>query len=355
MKINLLNFLFIISITLIIPAPVMSNVKSELKRLEQEIESIRQRVGVSADSRQLNLYGSFRPVFTLENNGNDTVLDVRDGLSRFGLAGGTQVLESSQVFFSGEWNVKLAEDGRIEGTRLAFVGIKGILGRLTLGKQRPPHYRLIAEHVDIFNHASSPYGYYNQGPFFVDNMTSYHYQLQGLTIQAAFRADGATGNDREDMINVGLGFNHKNLYVGVAYLSMVAPSTGVRGPNEEGDETESIALASYIHLDTLYLAAAYQGGSQSPEGGGDLDVATLDVSMAYALAHRYKIKAGLFIYDDGISGRGSNKNKGVNLTLEHRVADNVRIYGEYLVKYFDQRDLVNAISFGFSYDFDAEL
>lgn len=347
--------LSLIITVLITSAPALADVEGDLKRLEQEIESIRKQVGASPDSSRLNLYGTFRPVQTFEDDGTDSVSDLRDGLSRFGLTGSTPVLDSSKVFFRGEWNVKIADGGQIDGARKAFVGIEGAFGRIVLGKQRPPHYNLIAEHVDIFNHASSPYAYDNVGPFFVDNMTSYKYQLQGLKIEAAFRSDGASGKDTEDMINAGLSFTQSNLYFGLAYLKTIFPSTGAGGPNDEGAESENIALASYITLDKLYLAAAYQAVTQTPETGSDVDVATLDVSAAYTLPSRYKVKAGIFIYDDGIDGAASGKNQGVNLTLERQLADNVRVHAEYLTRDFDEGDAVNAVSFGIRYDFEADL
>lgn len=344
---------------------VQADVSSDLDRLEKEIEQIRQQTNAkqtianNGSAKTLNLYGTFRPVFTVEDDGTDSASDVRDGLSRFGLSGSTPVMESSKAFFRGEWNIRIADGGQIDGTssgaRKAFVGIEGSLGRVAIGKQRPPHYNLIAEHVDIFNHAASPYAYDNVGPFFVDNMTTYQYKVDGLNFQAAFRSDGASGKDNEDMINAGIGYNVSNMYVAAAYLKSTSPSTGVGGPNEEGAETENLAIATYVNFDEFYLAAAYQAVTQTPEVGSDIDVTTLDVSAAYALPSDYKVKAGVFVYDDGIDGVASMNNQGVNLTLERQLADNVRVHVEYLTKDFDEGDAVNALSVGFRYDFHADL
>jgi len=359
MKKSIAKIIPLIISSLIVSAPVTADVAADLKRLEQEIEKIRKKEGISENPSKLNLYGTFRPVLTIEDDGNDTASDLRDGLSRFGLAGSTPVMGSGSAFFRGEWNVRLADGGQIDGTaagaRKAFVGLEGVFGRVVLGKQRPPHYNLIAEHVDIFNHASSPYAYDNVGPFFVDNMTSYSYKRQGLTVEAAFRSDGAAGKDNEDLVNAGISMKTNGMYFSAAYLKLTSPSTGAGGPNEEGAETENLAVASYINLDKLYLAAAFHAVTQTPEVGSDVDVTTLDVSAAYALPDRYKVKTGVFLYDDGISGATSNKNQGINLTLEKQLADNVRVHVEYLTKDVDEGDAVSALSFGMRYDFDADL
>jgi predicted porin len=349
----------LLAMILVLAPTVQADVAGDLDRIEKEIEKIRQQTNSAqaASAKTLSLYGTFRPVFTMEDDGTDSASDVRDGLSRFGLAGSTPVMGSSKAFFRGEWNIRVADGGQIDGTssgaRKAFVGIEGTLGRVVIGKQRPPHYNLIAEHVDIFNHASSPYAYDNVGPFFVDNLTTYQYKIKGLNFQAAFRSDGASGKDNEDMINAGVGFNMKNMYVAAAYLKTVAPEQA--NPNKEGAETESMAFAGYINIDKLYLAGAYQAVTQTPEVGSDVDETTLDISAAYALPKRYKMKAGIFVYDDGINGAASSSNQGVNITLERQLADNVRVHVEYLIKDFDEGDATNALSVGFRYDFEADL
>lgn len=348
-------------ITLLLASAVQADVADDLNRLEKEIEKIRQQENLPQKSAsQLNIYGTFRPILTAEDDGTDNSVDVGDGLSRFGLTGSTPVMESSKVFFRGEWNIRLHEGGQLNGTaqdgaRKAFVGIEGELGRVAIGKQRPPHYNLIAEHVDIFNHRSSPYAYDNAGPFFVDNMTTYQYKdkANGLNFQAAVRSDGTSGKNNEDMVNAGLGFTANNMYLAIAYLKSTSPSQA--DSNEEGSETENVALATYIHLDDLYLAAAYQTITETTELGNDVDVTTLDVSAAYTLPNRYKVKAGVFIYDDGIDGSLSLKNQGANITLERQLADNVRVHVEYLTKDFDEADTISALSIGLRYDFDADL
>ncbi len=356
-----------ILLSCIIAAPIatstaFADVERDLQRLEQEIEDIRQQAGLNTATRKkkshhLNLYGSFRPVLTVADDGEDTSTEVRDGLSRFGLTGSSEILDNSKVFFTGEWNVKLAEDGRIDSARLAFAGISGELGKLTIGKQRPPQYSLIGEHVDIFNHADSAFGYDaasdTAAPFFVNKTTLYQYQSHGLDFRAAVRTDGKSGKDNDDLFNAGLSYTWGNFYVAGAYLKSTAPLS--TNSNEEGSESENISFAAYMNLDQLYIATAYQAITITPEVGDDSDVTTLDVSASYALANRYKLKAGVFMFDDDVTGATSAKHQGANITLERQLANNTRVHIEYLTRDFDERDTQSALTIGLRYDFSADL
>lgn len=349
-------------ITPVITPTAFADVEDDLQRLEQEIERVRQQAGLNTASHKkkannLNLYGSFRPVLTVADDGTDTSTEVRDGLSRFGLTGSSAILDNVKVFFTGEWNIKLAEDGRIDSARLAFAGISGALGKLTVGKQRPPQYSLIGEHVDIFNHGDSAFGYDaasdSAAPFFVNKTTQYQYQTHGLDFRAAVRTDGTSGKDNDDLINAGLSYTMGNFYVAGAYLKSTSPLS--TNTEEEGAESENISFAAYMNLDQFYLAGAYQAITLTPEVGDDLDAITLDISASYALAHRYKLKAGFFMFDDDVEGAMSAKHQGANITLERQLADNTRVHIEYLTRDFDERDTQSALTVGLRYDFSADL
>ena len=336
-----------------------ADVESDLKRLEQEIATIRQQANIEDKNiankdkigdKSLTIYGTFRPVLTVEDDGTDTIMDIRDALSRFGLTGSTSILDSSQAFFTGEWNVKIADDGQIEGARLAFVGLSGPLGRVAIGKQRPAQYNLIAEHVDIFNHASSPFAYDSIAPFFVSNTTSYQFDMNGLGFEATITSDGGDGKDTADIVNAGISYSIGNMYVATAYLKSTNPSAA--DAKEEGDEKEITALAGSATMSDLYLAAAYQMVTLMPEIGVDEDVSTLDISASYSLPSRYKVKAGIFVYDHDDD---LQKYNGFNLTLERQLTDNVRVHTELLNKTPDQGDAINGLSFGIRYDFSADL
>lgn len=329
-----------------------SDVDDRLKQIEREIEKIRSQTG-SESSSSLDVYGTLRPVLTWEDDETDSALDVRDALSRFGFAGSTALKNGGTAYFTGEWKIQLQDGGNIDGTRKALVGLKGSYGDVAIGTQRPPQYSLIAEHVDIFNHGNSPYAYDAISPFFVDNMLVYKKQFNQLEFQAAMQSNGAEGEDVRDLVNTGLSFKQGAFYVAAAYLKSTQPQAADQ--KEPGAENETIGGTVYFDQDGLYIAAAYQAITVTPEVGSDIDVTTTDVSLAYQLPSAYKVKAGGFVYDDGVDGAASGAFSGANLTLERQLSDNVRVHGEYLFKDFDEADTVNAVTVGIRYDFSAAL
>ena len=86
-----------------------------------------------------------------------------------------------------------------------------------------------------------------------------------------------------------------------------------------------------------------------------MESSTADLSLAYALPDRYKVKAGIFAYDDGDESGSSVKFSGANLTLERQLADNVRVHAEYLIRDVKEADTISAFTVGFRYDFVADL
>ena len=354
----------VISASLSLSQPAFADVEQRLAQLEKEIEQMRKSKAHSQHDSDLSLYGSFRPVLTYSDDDKKTTTDIQDGLSRFGLKGSTNVMESTQVFFQGEWNVKIADGGQIDGARLAFAGISGEYGKLTLGKQRPPQYLLIGEHVDIFNHRASPYAYdgtaFAHGDttagfnnFFIDNSTMYDYQRNGFRFLAAVRTDGSSGENSADIVNAGVSFDAGVVYLAYAY----ADSTGADKVNSElvGDKLESNAFAIHTTLAGLYFAAAYQDITFDPAAGKSVDRNSTDVSLAYPLPRRFKVKTGYFDYDDGDKTGSSRSFSGMNLTLEKQLADNVRVHLEYLYQDPESGDSTTQISAGLRYDFSGNL
>lgn len=307
--------------------------------------------GDSANDDTLSIYGSFRPAYAayIKQDG-ETSSDVVDTLSRVGLTGSHQLAPGMTAIFKGEWKVSIQNDGTLGDARQAWAGIKGDFGRVAIGKQRAPHYLLVGEVVDIFNHGASPFAYDSSGSdlFFVNNSISYGYSAGDLQFLAALKSNGADGDDTSDMVDVGLAYNGGNFTVGAAFQKATANGTP---STEEGNETENAAVSASVSLGNAYLAAAYQDITVTPVAGADQDITSLDVSAAYKLGNGYKVKAGVFDFDDG-QNAGSSSFDGYNLTLERQVTDKFRIHGEYFTKDFEDKEEFASFTVGIRYDFD---
>lgn len=118
-------------------------------------------------------YATIRPTFGYIQQQGERTTDVRDALSHLGFKASRKIKPGWTAEMQGEWGIDLSNSGDFGKSRRAYVALDSPYGRMGIGKQRPPQYLLIAEYVDIFNHAASPFSYDPQSLFFVDNLLTY--------------------------------------------------------------------------------------------------------------------------------------------------------------------------------------
>ena len=343
----------------------------QLEALQQQVEHLKE-VATAADTHAKHavaeatkkhgviVYGSLRPSVTYSDFDDDTSTDVTDFLSRVGIKGHVDISESMTAFYRGEWDADIEANGDFGDARLAYVGIKGGLGQIAIGKQWDPHFNIVAEVTDIFNHRSSPFAYDERSPLRTNQLVTYAAQLGGLNLQAGARFDGTPDNsaggdhsdtsepDDADAGSIGIGYRMGPMYAGVSYLE-------VHG--EEDRETSFTGLAASMNTsENLYLAVTYQDieDDDVPQANGvaDFDQSSLDLAAAMALGGGYKLKTSYFDWDGDDNGRSFD---GYNLTLERQLNDNLRVHAEYLQRDIEHGEEEDHISIGFRYDFEAEL
>ena len=347
----------------------------QLEALQQQVEHLKE-VATAADTHAQHavaeatkkhgviVYGSFRPSVTYSDFDTDTSTDVTDFLSRVGIKGHVDISESMTAFYRGEWDADIEANGDFGDARLAYVGIKGGLGQIAIGKQWDPHFNLVAEVTDIFNHRLSPFAYDERSPFRTDQLVTYAAHMGGLNLQAGARFDGSPDNstggdnskasepDDSDAGSVGIGYRMGPMYAAVSYLEE---------HGEEDRETSFTGFAASMDVsENMYLAVTYQDiemNSDPSMGVADLP-SSLDLAAAMGLGGGYKLKASYFDWDgddqpvDGIPRRSFD---GYNLTLERQLNDNLRVHAEYLQRDIERGEEEDHISIGFRYDFEAEL
>ncbi len=343
----------------------------QLEALQKQVEHLKE-VATAADSHAKHavaeaqkkqgvvLYGSLRPSLTYSDFGDDTNYDVTDFLSRVGVKGHVDISEGLTAFYRGEWDVDIENNGDFGDARLAYVGVTTGLGQIAIGKQWDPHFNIVAEVTDIFNHRASPFGYDDVGPFRTNQLVTYKAQMGGLNIQAGARFDGTSDNsaggdnsgasepDDADAGSLGIGYRMGPLYAGVSYLEVHHA--------EDREQTFMGFGASMDVSENLYLAVTYQDIDDDDRlvdnAAMDLDQSTLDIAAAMGLGGGYKLKAAYFDWDGDDVDRSFD---GYNLTLENQINKNLRVYAEWLQRDIDDVDEHDHISVGFRYDFEAEL
>ena len=350
----------------------------QLEALQKQVEHLKE-VATAADSHAqhavaeatkkhgVTVYGSLRPSLTYSDFGDDTNYDVTDFLTRVGVKGHVAISDGLTAIYQGEWDADIENNGDFGDARQAYVGLQTGLGQIAIGKQWDPHFNIVAEVTDIFNHRSSPFAYDERGPFRTNQLVTYMANMGGLNIQAGARFDGTSDNsaggdnrgasepDDMDAGSIGIGYRMGPLYAGVSYLE-------VHGAEDR--EQNFMGLAASMDVsENLYLAVTYQDieDDNVPLDDGhvvDLDQSSLDIAAAMALGGGYKLKASYFDWDgdeDEHHDVGGRSFDGYNLTLERQLNDQVRVHAEWLQRDIDNQDEHDHISIGFRYDFEAEL
>lgn len=321
---------------------------SETKDKTEEKSKTTHGYSAFKPQRDIKLYASLRPTFGYIDEQNNKAWDVRDALSNAGFKSTYHFKEGWQATLHGEWGIDLSDNADFGKARQVYVALDSPLGRVGIGKQRPVHYLFIAEYVDIFNHSRSPFAYDTESPFFVNNLITYQKKINDFTFMLAGQFDGESGSDNEDFFNGGLSYDVNNLHMAVAYSSRDIFEAGDLNVGEDKTYAASIA---YTFESDLYIALGYQDVDYQRRLLIDRSGHTFDVSLAYPLGDEFKVKAGLFDFEDGYSASQTQDHNGANLTFEWLPADSLRFHIEYLRRDFEQLDDFNSISVGFRYDF----
>lgn len=334
------------------------NVKvSEVSRLALKRDS------EAKDNYGVTVYGSLRPRLTYRDEGDESSTDVTDALSRIGFKGSMAINESVTAFYRGEWDVDMESNGNFGDARLAYVGIEGDYGRVAIGQQWSPHYNIVAEVTDVFNHRSSPFAYDHVGPFRTSNLVTYSFSSGGFRFDSSIQTNGdldISGNSGDesqtnnhshiDSGSFGVGYNFGPVYIGASLLEQQLES----GDGNDSERNLLGLAGSWSVSDDLYLAFTYQDIKVEEIGVEDLDQSTLDLVGTYSLGNGYTVKAGYFSFEDDVEDAGSSAQDGYNLTLEKQMGD-LRLFMEWLSRNFEERVDRKTLSVGLRYDFELAL
>lgn len=237
------------------------------------------KVTASKDKGEVKVYASLRPTFGRIDDHSDTFNDVQDALSNAGFKSTYEFKPGWKAIMHGEWSVDIANNGDFGRSRQVYVGLSTPYGQVAIGKQRPVHYTLIAEYVDIFNHRSSPFAYDVEGPFFVDNLVTYENTFNNFKFMLASQFNGSSGDDNSDFFNTGLAYDKDGLHLAVAYSTKGAFD---QDDMKLGDtDVTSVSIAKEFESG-LYAAAAYQ--SVDYDFAQQRDGYTFDASFGYRFA-----------------------------------------------------------------------
>lgn len=345
-------------------------VKKELKRLQEKLARLEQaeaqrqkrekkqqereksravkaeRVNIEEHKGETRVYASLRPTFGREDKQGEGFTDVQDALSNIGFKSSYEFKQGWKAIAQGEWSVDMGNNGDFGKARQVYVALDAPFGQIGIGKQRPVHYSLIAEYVDIFNHRSSPFAYDPEGPFFVNNMLTYQKQFGSFKFMLTNQYDGPKDEGFADFQNIGVSYDNKGLHLAIAHWTRDAYSEDEVRLGKTSVRSGSVAKS---FDNGFYAAVAYQDFDY--DFATDRNGHTLDISLAYRFAPQFRLKTGYFELEDGKDKQTTLDHDGANLTLEWLPADSLRFHIEYLMKNYDELENDSSLSIGFRYDY----
>ena len=307
-------------------------------------------VAAPAAFADTTVYGSARAAVNyLDDDANDSRTNwrVQNQSSRLGFRGAEDLGQGMSAIYHYEFGVNIAEGAEIGGSstggRLSYVGLKGGLGQLSIGRQWNPYYFAVAGEVDVFNGDYSSNGYYTNGGFTRnDNMLYYATPafFGGLTLYGATEMDGVAGNSSLDTYQVAAIYDNGPLLVGAGWKqfskqtgfdntaanagSNYEDACGIENANFTGKAVNYYGVQGrYNFAFGLGLSASYQYCDNGKSSGKEAKRGDFDVQGVYAFGNN-SLRLGYFWRD---SAGGNNDGLGLNSDDDTDMRDKKKLQG----------------------------
>ncbi len=149
---------------------------------------------------------------------------IQNQSTRLGFRGAEDLGRGLSTIYHYEFGVEIAEGSEIGGNdvggRLSYVGLKGGLGQISIGRQWNPFYFAVAGEVDVFNGDFSALGYYRNGGFTRSDRMLYYATptfFGGLTLYGAAEFDGDAGDSDIDAWQIAGIYDNGPLFIGAGW------------------------------------------------------------------------------------------------------------------------------------------
>ncbi len=256
------------------------------------------------------LYGRMRAGVVCTDNGTDTDCALENRSSRFGIKVNQEISDGLTAFGKYEFGVDLDEGALNNGTqtnRLAYVGLKGGFGEVSIGARWSPMYSYVMSPVDPFQLLGGTSGLttYDSTYRRADTVNYKNkFGTTGMHVQLVMD-ENDVGNDAVDELQVGAGFKAGPVNLGVAY----------RDVTDVGSQI-GLHAGSKFGMVNLGLSAVL---SDSDLGGNDST--TLNGLVGFGLGGGRAVNLGLGYADE------DNVNSNplvVSAEYEHKLSKNFR-------------------------------
>ncbi len=297
----------------------------------------------------VNVYGRLRMVAVCTDAGGTTDNDcgLENRSSRFGLKASSEISDGLTAFGRYEFGVE-ADEGRLAGIdeddlvnrktqRLAYVGLKGGFGEVSIGTRWSPYYNHTISPVDPTNAFG---GTWNAGAGYLTdfrNTDTINYKNKfgaasvGVQLQMA---DDDVDSDAIDEVSIGASMKVGSATVGIGYLDTKDDSSTVAiharskfGPISIGgtyqDRSPDAAAAADSSAIALALGYGMGGGKtinlvygETSVDDGGADPSQIGLEYAHNMGAGFKWFAGFSSEDSGVAGSDDTTRYGAGMRYD---------------------------------------
>ena len=285
------------------------------------------------------VYGRLRMAAVCNDAGNgaDTDCGLENRSSRFGIKATSEISDGLTAFGKYEFGVSADEGAAVGGdtNRLAYVGIKGGFGEVSIGTRWSPLYNHTISPVDPTNAFGGTWaanGY--QSDFRNSDTINYKNKFGAASVGVQIQMDdGDAGSDAVDEVTVGASFKAGPATIGVGYqdnkdnwTQAAIHARGKFGPVGIGGtfSTRDNDSAALPDVDSILLSLNYSiGGGKDlfvSYGQDDIDggntPSTIGLEYVHNLGAGFKWFAGFDVSDADVSGVDDSNRYGAGMRYD---------------------------------------
>ncbi len=299
-------------------------------------------VAGAAQASNVTIYGQLQPSYdfmTVKNGGSDVdYTNMNDNASRLGFKGSEDLGNGLQAIFKLESYFNIVDGNGFDGSRDAYVGLKGDFGTVMFGKIDTA-YKTISSKYDAFGDtigdynsimgiAPSVYSAWSEDANNRDSKTVKYVSpcMNGIKVMANYSLDG-TADETTKSWGIGATYDNGPLNVLAAYEKQKNVSIGLFGADTEAKFWK--VGASY-QIDAIKLKALYENAERPTFGfaGGNMDRNALFLGVDFALNGNTTLMAD-YINAGDFSEQDESGATAWNIGVNYKLSKRTSVQGIY--------------------------
>ena len=293
-----------------------------------------------ADDSGPNLYGRINLALGINdddaNLGSDSILDVSDVVSRFGIRGEEDLGNGLAAVYRYEFRVN-ADQGNLSSAasgktqRLSYAGLKGGFGQVIIGSIWSTFYNTVGTYLDpTYTLGYFGYSSFAGGDYRTDNAIQYSGNFGPVGVSAQLQIDG--GNDADDSVDrwsIGATYGIGPITLAAAYDSeKTATPAGADPANGDGEDKDRFGVAAGYGGDGYSVNIGYQTYTQDGSNGGSdvIDRSMWTINGGVDIGESNRLYAQY--WDGSDDAQAGDDKDGIVLGFYHSLSSRTRLYFE---------------------------